>query len=103
VAKKLSRRKEEPQPEEDIPPSPLAEAANDHVGTVILEVPGTSAEPILYNTDDACFMLGKISKPMLYRLITTKKLHPIKLGSRSMFTKAELLRYIKECEEEQPA
>jgi excisionase family DNA binding protein len=83
VAKKLSRRK----PEEAPPP---------------VEEPAT-IEPLLYNTDDACLMLGKISKPMLYRLITQGKIHPIKLGSRSMFTKKELERYIKQCAEESHA
>lgn len=89
MAKKLSRKLASvPEGETPTAPPPAEESA---------------VEPILYNTDDACLMLGKISKPMLYRLISTKQIHPIKVGSRSMFTKQELERYVRQCAADQPA
>jgi len=93
VARKLARGSE-PEPEPELDP----EEPDEEVEEVYVPI-GTTVEPLLYNVDDACFMLGKISKPMLFRLITKKKITPIKLGSRSMFTKAELERYIRECQQ----
>jgi hypothetical protein len=52
--------------------------------------------PLLYNVADACFILGKISKQMLYRLIHLKQIHPVKIGTRSLFTMAELERFVEE-------
>lgn len=52
--------------------------------------------PLLYNVADACFILGKISKQMLYRLIHLKQIQPVKIGTRSLFTMAELERFVEE-------
>jgi excisionase family DNA binding protein len=64
---------------------------------------GDKPEPILYNVADACFMLGKISKPMLYRLVHNKELIPVKIGSRSLFTLEELQRYVRERQQDELA
>ena len=52
--------------------------------------------PLLYNVSDACFILGNISKQMLYRLIHLHRIHPVKIGTRSLFTMEELQRYVRE-------
>lgn len=52
--------------------------------------------PLLYNVSDACFILGNISKQMLYRLIHLQRIHPVKIGTRSLFTMEELERYVRE-------
>lgn len=52
--------------------------------------------PLLYNVTDSCFILGKISKGTMYRLIQTNVLHPVKIGSRSLFTLEELERFVEE-------
>jgi len=53
-------------------------------------------EPLLYDVDAACKILGGISKPMVYRLVQTGELRPVKVGSRSMFTMEELQRFVRE-------
>jgi hypothetical protein len=55
---------------------------------------GTRPTPLLYNVTDTCYILGKISKQMLYRLINSDQLHPKKVGTRCMFTMEELERYV---------
>jgi excisionase family DNA binding protein len=57
-----------------------------------------TAKQGLVNVDEVCRYLGGISKPMVYRLIGTGKLFPVKIGRRSMFTKKELDRYIQACQ-----
>lgn len=57
-------------------------------------------QPLLYNVADACFILGNISKQMLYRLINTKQIRPVKIGSRSMFTMEELQRFVRSEQDE---
>jgi hypothetical protein len=52
--------------------------------------------PLLYNAADACFMLGKISEGLLWKLVQDDKLHPIKVGRRSLFTRGELERFVRE-------
>jgi len=52
-------------------------------------------EPLLYNADAAARLLGGISTSMVYRLVQTKQLRPVKLGHRTMFTKEELQRFVK--------
>lgn len=54
----------------------------------------TRPQPLLYNVADACFILGNISKQMLYRLIHLDRIHPVKIGTRSLFTMEELERYV---------
>lgn len=56
--------------------------------------------PLLYNVADACYILGKISKQMLYRQIHLGRLHPLKMGTRSLFTMDELERFVKEVQTE---
>ena len=51
--------------------------------------------PLLYNVADACFILGKISKQMLYRLIHLGQIEPVKIGTRSLFTMEELQRFVE--------
>jgi excisionase family DNA binding protein len=60
-------------------------------------------EPLLYDVDQACRILGGISKPMVYRLVQTGELRPVKVGSRSMFTMEELQRFVRENQVESPA
>jgi hypothetical protein len=57
---------------------------------------GPRPTPLLYNVADACFILGKISKQMLYRLIHLKLIFPVKIGTRSLFTMEELQRFVDE-------
>ena len=52
--------------------------------------------PLLYSAEDAGRMLGGISKAMVYRYVQYGELHPVKLGSRTMFTRDELERFVKE-------
>jgi excisionase family DNA binding protein len=40
-------------------------------------------------------MLGGISKAMVYRYVKQGELHPIKLGSRTLFPREELERFVK--------
>ena len=42
----------------------------------------------------------KISKPSLYRLMAEKKIMPIKLGGRTLFTEEELTRFVDTLKEE---
>jgi Helix-turn-helix domain len=56
--------------------------------------------PLLYNVADACFILGKISKQMLYRLIGLHEITPVKIGTRSLFTMPELQRFVDTREQE---
>jgi predicted transcriptional regulator len=51
--------------------------------------------PLLYSAEDAGRMLGGISKAMVYRYVQNKELHPIKVGSRTMFTLEELQRFVR--------
>jgi predicted DNA-binding transcriptional regulator AlpA len=55
-------------------------------------------EPLLYDMDKACEILGNISKPTIYRLIRRGMLHPVKQGKRTAFTAVELRRYVSEVE-----
>jgi hypothetical protein len=71
-------RSQEPEPE----PEPEEEPE---------EVP-----PLLYSAEDAARMLGGISRAMVYRYVQFGQLHPVKLGSRSMFTLEELQRFVRE-------
>jgi len=57
---------------------------------------------LLYSADDAARMLGGISRAMVYRYVQNKELHPIKLGSRTMFTREELERFVNELEARSP-
>jgi excisionase family DNA binding protein len=59
--------------------------------------------PLLYNVGDACFILGKISKQMLYRLIHEGQITPVKIGTRSLFTMEKLERFVSERIQEQSA
>jgi hypothetical protein len=52
---------------------------------------------------DTCFILGKISKQKLYRMINAQELHPVHLGTRSLFTRVELERFVDELVREQQA
>ena len=62
----------------------------------------TRPEPLLYNVPDACFILGNISKQSLYRLINLNLVHPVKIGTRSLFTKEELERFVRDAEQGAP-
>jgi len=44
----------------------------------------------------------RISRPMVYRLLQTKQLRPVKIGSRTLFDKKDLDRFIEESKEERP-
>jgi Helix-turn-helix domain len=57
---------------------------------------GEEPEPLLYDADAAARMLGGISKAMVYRYVQHKELFPVKLGTRTLFTMAELQRFIRE-------
>ena len=57
-------------------------------------------EPLLYDMEEACKILGNISKPTIYRLIRRGRLHPVKQGKRTAFTATELRRYVSEIEAE---
>jgi Helix-turn-helix domain len=59
--------------------------------------------PLLYNVTDACFILGNISKQMLYRLIHLGLIEPVKIGTRSLFTMEELQRFVDERVQERAA
>lgn len=52
-------------------------------------------EPLLYNAEVAARILGGISVSMVYRYVQTGELLPVKLGSRSLFTMAELERFVQ--------
>lgn len=58
-------------------------------------------EPLLYNVEDACRLLGNISKPTFYRKRRQGKIKVIKQGKRTMVTAEELRRYVKSLEAEQ--
>jgi predicted DNA-binding transcriptional regulator AlpA len=62
------------------------------------EPPPEEHPPLLYDADAAARMLGGVSTAMVYRFVQHGKLHPIKLGRRSMFTLKELQRFIAEQE-----
>jgi excisionase family DNA binding protein len=82
MARKLARRTiPEPEPEPE-------------------KVEELRPEPLLYNVADACYLLGNISKQMLYRLIHLKRIHPVKIGTRSLFTIEELQRFVGEQQNE---
>jgi hypothetical protein len=57
---------------------------------------GEEPEPLLYDADAAARILGGISKAMVYRYVQYKQLHPVKLGTRTLFTMAELQRFVRE-------
>jgi excisionase family DNA binding protein len=59
-------------------------------------------EPLLYDMEKTCEILGNISKPTIYRLIRRGKLHPVKQGKRTTFTARELRRYVSEVEAQAP-
>lgn len=88
MARRLARRTT-PEPEE-----PEEPAEDEEVE------PEWHPTPLLYNVPDSCFILGKISKQMLYRQIHEKRIHPVKIGTRSLFTMPELERFVAECERE---
>jgi hypothetical protein len=52
--------------------------------------------PLLFDVAETCRLLGSISKQMLYRVVNRGEVRPVKLGTRSMFTMAELQRYVEE-------
>jgi len=51
--------------------------------------------PLLYSAEGAARILGGISKAMVYRYVQHGELHPVKLGTRTMFTREELERFVK--------
>jgi len=53
-------------------------------------------EPLLYSAEAAAKVLGGISVGLLQRLVTQGKLHPIKLGRRTMFSIEDLQRFVRE-------
>jgi hypothetical protein len=64
------------------------------------EAEGTPSDwkptPLLYDVDDACFILGKISKQKIYNLVNLGQLKRVKIGTRSLFTPEELQRFVDE-------
>jgi excisionase family DNA binding protein len=76
MPRRLVRSGEEPEPEPE--PAPVEDV------------------PLLYSADDAARMLGGISKAMVYRYVQKGQLHPTKLGSRTLFSREELERFVKE-------
>jgi hypothetical protein len=85
MPRRLVRRTQEPEPEVDAEEEPK---------------PEWKPTPLLYNVADACFILGKISKQMIYRLIHLGRLLPVHIGTRSLFTMGELERYVATLVEE---
>ena len=77
MPRRLLRSGEEPEPEE---PAPVEDT------------------PLLYSADDAARMLGGISKAMVYRYVQRGELHPTKLGARTLFSREELERFVREQE-----
>lgn len=55
-------------------------------------------EPLLFNAETAARILGGVSVAMVYRYVQYKELHPVKLGSRTLFTMEELQRFVRERE-----
>lgn len=51
--------------------------------------------PLLYDAVAAAKILGGISTAMVYRYVQYKELHPVKMGSRTLFTMEELQRFVK--------
>jgi len=100
--KRLVRMSEtdEPLPEEEAPAEPDPEVTEDEEEVAVegeeVAVEEWMPTPLLYNVTDACFILGKISKQMLYRLIHTGEIVPVKIGTRSLFTMGELERFVQE-------
>lgn len=45
----------------------------------------------------------RISRPSLYRLMVEKKIMPIKLGGRTLFTEEELTRFVDSLKDEAKA
>lgn len=60
------------------------------------EKEATEPEPILYNADAAARILGGISTSMVYRFVHNNELSPVRLGSRTLFTREELERFVRE-------
>jgi excisionase family DNA binding protein len=60
------------------------------------EVLEEEPEPLLYDADAAAKILGGISKAMVYRYVQHGELHPVKLGSRTLFTMEELQRFVRD-------
>jgi Helix-turn-helix domain len=94
MPRKLVRRMQSSEPGED--PETETDADADADADAEATQPEWKPTPLLYNVADACFILGKISKQMLYRLIHLKQIHPVKIGTRSLFTMAELERFVEE-------
>lgn len=78
MVRRLVRSNEEPEPD---PPAPVEDT------------------PLLYNAEDAGRLLGGISKAMVYRYVQRGQLHPTRLGSRTLFSREELERFVKAQEE----
>jgi hypothetical protein len=96
MPRKLVRpgRSPEPEPEPE-PQEPEPEATGEEE-----EPPLAVVEPLLYSVEEACRILGGISKPSLYRLINTDQISPVKIGKRSFFTMRELRRFVTGLEAE---
>ena len=91
MPRKLVRRVQASEPEPE---------ANNEAEDVEPEAQEWKPTPLLYDVADACFILGKISKQMLYRLIHLHQIRPVKIGTRSLFTMEELDRFVREREQE---
>ena len=88
MPRKLVRKLQNSEPE--------PEASNNEPEDEQPEVMEWKPTPLLYDVTDACFILGKISKQMLYRLIHIHQIRPVKIGTRSLFTMEELDRFVQE-------
>lgn len=55
----------------------------------------TKIEPKLYSIDDACLVLGGISRGTLYKLIGQKKFAPIKMFRRTYIKGDEINAFIE--------
>jgi len=78
MPRKLVRSEEEPEPEPE-------------------------DEPLLYDAVAAGKILGGISRSMVYRYVQFGQLHPVKLGARSLFSREELQRFVRDRQAEAEA
>jgi excisionase family DNA binding protein len=61
----------------------------------LVRKPDPEPEPLLYSAEQAAKILGGLSVAMIYRYVEQKKLRPVKVGRRTMFTREELERFVR--------
>jgi len=53
----------------------------------------------LHDIKGTCAILGGISPASLYRLIGEKKIQPVKIGGRTMFTERDICDFVRKSRE----